>query len=119
MRPSRCQGTAAPCVVSSSACDSVEPTRRITNRPRFSKKMVLFEKKIQYSEQQPFGVFRRLVHGAPSRERRGHKTPIGNHSFRAIGITDYLERGGDINIAKRMAGHSNVKTTELYDSARR
>ncbi len=26
----------------------------------------------------------------------------------------YLERGGDINIAKRMAGHSNVKTTELY-----
>ena len=37
------------------------------------------------------------------------------HFFRAIGITDYLERGGDINIAKRMAGHSNVKTTELYD----
>jgi site-specific recombinase XerD len=45
----------------------------------------------------------------------GVKTAIGNHSFRAIGITDYLERGGDINIAKRMAGHSNVKTTELYD----
>ena len=36
-------------------------------------------------------------------------------AFRAIGITDYLERGGHINIAKRMAGHSNVKTTELYD----
>jgi hypothetical protein len=35
--------------------------------------------------------------------------------FRAIGITDYLERGGNINIAKRMAVHSNVKTTELYD----
>jgi integrase/recombinase XerD len=45
----------------------------------------------------------------------GMKTAIGNHSFRAIGITDYLERGGDINVAKRMAGHSNVKTTELYD----
>ncbi len=43
------------------------------------------------------------------------ETAIGNHSFRAIGLTDYLERGGDINIAKRMAGHSNVKTTELYD----
>jgi len=25
------------------------------------------------------------------------------------------ERAGDIHIAKRMAGHSNVKTTELYD----
>jgi hypothetical protein len=24
-----------------------------------------------------------------------------------------LERGGDINIAKQMAGRSNVKTTEL------
>jgi Phage integrase family len=45
----------------------------------------------------------------------GIEAPIGNHSFRAIGITDYLERGGDINIAKRMAGHSNVKTTDLYD----
>jgi integrase len=43
------------------------------------------------------------------------KDAIGNHSFRAIGITDYLERGGDTNVAKRMAGHSNVKTTELYD----
>ncbi len=45
----------------------------------------------------------------------GLETAIGNHSFRAIGITDYLENGGDINIAKRMAGHSNIKTTELYD----
>jgi integrase/recombinase XerD len=45
----------------------------------------------------------------------GIEAAIGNHSFRAIGLTDYLERGGDINIAKRMAGHSNVKTTELYD----
>jgi integrase/recombinase XerD len=39
----------------------------------------------------------------------------GIETAMAIGITDYLERGGDINIAKRMAGHSNVKTTELYD----
>jgi site-specific recombinase XerD len=37
------------------------------------------------------------------------------YSFRAIGITDYLENGGDINIAKRMTAHSNIKTTELYD----
>jgi integrase/recombinase XerD len=45
----------------------------------------------------------------------GIEAAIGNHSFRAIGITDYLENGGDINIARRMAGHSNIKTTELYD----
>jgi hypothetical protein len=56
----------------------------------------------------------------PTKRRRkdfcvGLEPAIGNHSFRASGITDYLERGGDINIAKRMAGHRNVKTTELYD----
>jgi integrase/recombinase XerD len=27
----------------------------------------------------------------------GIETAIGNHSFRAIGLTDYLERGGDTN----------------------
>jgi integrase/recombinase XerD len=45
----------------------------------------------------------------------GIDAAIGNHSFRAIGLTDYLENGGEINIAKRMAGHSNIRTTELYD----
>ncbi len=45
----------------------------------------------------------------------GIEAAIGNHSFRAIGITDYLQNGGDINVARRMAGHSNIKTTELYD----
>jgi len=56
-----------------------------------------------------------MVHVRRRARDAGVETAIGNHSFRAIGITDYLERGGDINIAKRMAGHSNVKTTELYD----
>ena len=41
----------------------------------------------------------------------GIETAIGNHSFHAIGLTDYLENGGDINIAKRMAGqHQNHGT---------
>ena len=40
---------------------------------------------------------------------------IGNHSFRAIGLTDYLNNGGDITVAQRMAGHSNIKTTQVYD----
>lgn len=42
-------------------------------------------------------------------------TPIGCHTFRATGITDYLSNGGRIEIAQRMAGHSNAKTTGLYD----
>jgi integrase/recombinase XerD len=45
----------------------------------------------------------------------GIDAPIGNHSFRAIGITDYMENGGDITIAQRMAGHANIKTTQVYD----
>jgi hypothetical protein len=34
-----------------------------------------------------------MVHGA----EWGIETATVNHSFLAIGITDYLERGGDIN----------------------
>jgi integrase/recombinase XerD len=43
------------------------------------------------------------------------ETPIGCHTFRATGITDYLTNGGRIEVAQRMAGHSNAKTTGLYD----
>jgi site-specific recombinase XerD len=45
----------------------------------------------------------------------GIETAIGCHSFRATGITDYLTNGGRIEVAQRMAGHSNAKTTGLYD----
>jgi len=40
---------------------------------------------------------------------------IGCHTFRATGITDYLTNGGRIEVAQRMAGHPNAKTTGLYD----
>src|SRR5450755_3011611 len=43
------------------------------------------------------------------------ETSIGCHTFRATGITDYLTNGGRIEVAQRMAGHSNAKTTGLYD----
>jgi integrase/recombinase XerD len=49
----------------------------------------------------------------------GLKTAIGNHSFRAIGLTDYLENGGDINVAKPMAGHANIKNHGTLRPARR
>ena len=45
----------------------------------------------------------------------GTLTAKGNHSFRAIGITDYLDNGGDITVAQRMAGHEDISTTRLYD----
>jgi len=45
----------------------------------------------------------------------GTETPIGCHTFRATGITDYLTNGGRIEVTQRMAGHSNAKSTGLYD----
>ncbi|MGH9759379.1 MAG: tyrosine-type recombinase/integrase [Blastocatellia bacterium] len=45
----------------------------------------------------------------------GIETHIGCHTFRATGITAYLKNGGRIEVAQRMAGHSNAKTTGLYD----
>jgi len=52
-------------------------------------------------------------------QRRAHdahlETTIGCHTFRATGITDYLTNGGKLEVAQKMAGHSNAKTTGLYD----
>lgn len=45
----------------------------------------------------------------------GVKTAIGCHSFRALGITAYLENGGTLEKAQQMAGHSSPLTTKLYD----
>lgn len=38
-----------------------------------------------------------------------------NHTFRATGITAYLENGGDIENAQAIANHESPKTTKLYD----
>lgn len=45
----------------------------------------------------------------------GIATRIGCHSFRATGITNYLQNGGKIETAQRMAGHESARTTGLYD----
>jgi site-specific recombinase XerD len=45
----------------------------------------------------------------------GIKAKIGNHSFRATGITAYLKNGGVLERAKTMANHSSTRTTQLYD----
>jgi len=45
----------------------------------------------------------------------GIAAPIGNHSFRATGITAYLSNGGTLEHAQAMAGHESPRTTKLYD----
>jgi site-specific recombinase XerD len=45
----------------------------------------------------------------------GIKTRIGNHTFRATGITQYLRNGGRRELAQQMAAHESPHTTALYD----
>jgi integrase len=45
----------------------------------------------------------------------GIMAPIGNHSFRATGITAYLANGGALEHAQAMAAHESPRTTKLYD----
>jgi integrase/recombinase XerC len=45
----------------------------------------------------------------------GVMAPIGNHSFRATGITAYLANGGSLEHAQTMAAHESPRTIKLYD----
>ncbi|MBB5511139.1 tyrosine-type recombinase/integrase [Paraburkholderia atlantica] len=48
----------------------------------------------------------------------GITTKIGNHTFRATGITAYLKNGGTLENAAAMANHASTRTTQLYDRRR-
>jgi site-specific recombinase XerD len=45
----------------------------------------------------------------------GITTKIGNHTFRATGVTAYLKNGGTLERAAQMANHASTRTTQLYD----
>jgi site-specific recombinase XerD len=47
--------------------------------------------------------------------RAGIAAAIGNHTFRATGITNFLENGGTLEHAQDMAAHASPRTTRLYD----
>ena len=48
-------------------------------------------------------------------QQAGIKTKAGNHTFRASGITIYLENNGSLEHAQQMAAHESPRTTKLYD----
>jgi integrase len=48
----------------------------------------------------------------------GIATKLGNHSFRATGITAHLKNGGTLEKAAAMANHPATRTTQLYDRRR-
>jgi integrase len=45
----------------------------------------------------------------------GIETKIGNHTFRATGITAYLKNNGTLEHAQTIANHASPRTTKLYD----
>jgi integrase len=51
------------------------------------------------------------------RRARGAGVPESTccHTFRATGITAYLENGGTIENAQAIAAHESPRTTKLYD----
>jgi integrase len=48
-------------------------------------------------------------------KRAGLPVLFSNHSFRATGITTFLENGGQLEVAQRIAGHADSRTTKGYD----
>lgn len=57
-------------------------------------------------------VFRMVKRRA---RRAGVSERISCHTFRATGITAYLENGGTIEKAQAIAAHESPRTTKLYD----
>jgi integrase len=45
----------------------------------------------------------------------GVTAPVSCHSFRAAGITVYLENNGTLETAQKIAAHESPRTTKLYD----
>ena len=93
----------------------------------------VYLKAAKFSEQPaspPFPIYSRPVARARGRwtltqdawamlKRRlrdaGLSTIYSNHSFRAADITNYLENDGTLEVAQRIAGHADSRTTKLYD----
>jgi integrase len=61
---------------------------------------------------------KRLCDDPPGAAAAGIATKLGNHSFRATGITAYLKNGGTLEKAAAMANHASTRTTQLYDRRR-
>ncbi len=61
------------------------------------------------SERGALGIVKRRCKAA------GLPPDICNHSFRATGITLHQDAKGDMEAARQLAGHANIKTTQLYN----
>jgi hypothetical protein len=48
---------------------------------------------------------------------RAAASVLGSMDCRATGITIYRQRGGDLEMARQLAGHASVRTTQACDSS--
>ena len=83
----------------------------------FEKKAPLFrslDRKRQLTERR---LTRREILAMVKRRARQAGIPANTccHTFRATGITAYLDSGGTLELAQRIAGHESPRTTKLYD----
>lgn len=74
---------------------TIDKTRKLTNRPM--------------DPNDALRMIKRRAGGA------GLSPGVCCHTFRATGITAYLENGGTIEKAQQIAAHESPKTTKLYD----
>jgi len=69
-------------------------------------------RKLTMNSMYPADVYRMIRRRA---RKAGILTPISCHTFRAVGITNYLENGGTLENAQVIAAHRSPRTTKLYD----
>jgi site-specific recombinase XerC len=56
-----------------------------------------------------------VFHMIQRRAKAAGLSDVSCHTFRATGITAYLENSGTIEKAQQIAGHESPRTTKLYD----
>ena len=70
------------------------------------------ERRLTSSAMHRVDVFRMIRRRART---AGLPTHVCCHTFRATGITDFLNNGGAIETAQAIAAHESPRTTKLYD----
>jgi integrase len=98
-------------------CQSVEPAQLVLElRSRSGIAVRQIEASDNYAVDRPVDVAAVRI---PLMQRRakaaGIETKIGNHTFRATGITAYLKNGETLEHAQQIANHASPRTTKLYD----
>ena len=88
------------------------PASATTARDPYSASLIGRTGQLSEEPMTPADVWRMIRRRAAG---AGIPTQIGCHTFRATGITEYLQNGGKLEVAQQMADHESARTTGLYD----